>query len=159
MQAAECMHARGGGRSTSAPLGLPMGSEAYLWWQPRASPGFDGWLQLVRETFETEDQAIEGEKSRLRAIGRAKRRALEARGVHVDYLRLRFECGLVWSPPEAGEERVWAIDHFKDRLLAYVDSDAQLAARLLQHQSAVHGLANNILSDRTCEEKGAALGA
>ena len=79
--------------------------EAYLWWQPRASPGFDGWLQLVREEFETEDQAIEGEKSRLRAIGRTKRRMLEACGVNVDTLRLGFDCGIVFSPPEEGDER------------------------------------------------------
>ena len=30
----------------------------YLWFRPRASPGFDGWIMLVREEFETEDQAI-----------------------------------------------------------------------------------------------------
>ena len=25
--------------------------EGYLWWQPRGSPGFDGWVQLIREEF------------------------------------------------------------------------------------------------------------
>ena len=39
---------------------------AYLWWTARASPGFDGWVMLVREEFETEDQAIDSEKARLR---------------------------------------------------------------------------------------------
>ena len=32
-------------------------AEGYIAWKPRGSPGFDGWLQLVREEFETEDQA------------------------------------------------------------------------------------------------------
>ena len=50
-------------------------AEGYLCWRPHASPGFDGWVMLVREEFETEDQAIDGEKSRLRAIGRGKRRS------------------------------------------------------------------------------------
>ena len=115
-------------------------AEGYLWWQPRSSPGFDGWVQIVREEFETEDQAIEGEKSRLRAIGREKRRFVEGRGVDVEGLRLRFDCGIVYNPPDAGDERVWAIDHFKERMLEYVDTDEELSARLLQHQRAVHGL-------------------
>ena len=113
-------------------------AEGYLWWHPKASPGFDGWIQIVREEFETEDQAIDSEKVRLRAIGRAKRRMLESCGVHVDAIRLNFDCGLVYTPPEEGEERVWAIDHFKDKMLEYVASDAELAERLLQHQRAVH---------------------
>ena len=49
----------------------------YILWCPRASPGFDGWLQIIREEFETEDQAIDGEKARLRAIGRSKTQARE----------------------------------------------------------------------------------
>ena len=112
----------------------------YLWWQPHGSPGFDGWIQLIREQFETEDQAIDGEKTRLRAIGQGKRQHLEAIGVQVNMLHLSFDCGIVYSPPETGEECVWAIDHFKERMLEYVASDEELAERLLQHQLAVHGI-------------------
>ena len=115
-------------------------AEGYLWWQPRGSPGFDGWIQLIREEFETEDQAIDGEKSRLRTIGRVKRRQLEASGVQVELIGLSFDCGIVYSPPETGEECVWAIDHFKERMLEYVASDDELTERLLQHQRAVHGV-------------------
>lgn len=112
----------------------------YLWWTPHGSPGFDGWIQLIREEFETEDQAIDGEKTRLRVIGQGKRQHLEAIGVQVNMLHLSFECGIVYSPPETGEECVWAIDHFKERMLEYVASDEELAERLLQHQLAVHGI-------------------
>jgi hypothetical protein len=55
-------------------------------------------------------------------------------------LHLSFDCGIVYSPPETGEECVWAIDHFKERMLEYVASDEELAERLLQHQLAVHGI-------------------
>ena len=118
---------------------MPAMPSAYLWWQPRASPGFDGWLQLVG-LVETEDQAIDSEKSRLRTIGRGKQRRLQESGVHVDALKLGFECGIVFCPPDEGEERVWAIDHFKERMLEFVENDAELATRLLQHQRAVHGM-------------------
>ncbi len=83
-------------------------AEGYLCWRPHASPGFDGWVMLVREEFETEDQAIDSEKARLRSIGRVKRRRLEAGGVDVEQLQLTYECGLVYNPPDEDEERVWA---------------------------------------------------
>ena len=55
--------------------------DGYIVWQPRGSPGFDGWLQIVKEDFESEDLAASEEKLRLRAIGRFTRRKLEASGV------------------------------------------------------------------------------
>ena len=50
-------------------------AEGYLCWRPHASPGFDGRVYRAEE-FETEDQAIDSEKARLRSIGRVKRRRL-----------------------------------------------------------------------------------
>ena len=93
-----------------------------------ASPGFDGWVMLVREEFETEDQAIDSEKARLRSIGRVKRRRLEAGGVDVEQLQLTYECGLVYNPPDEDEERVWALEYFKERMLDYVADDDELLA-------------------------------
>ena len=115
-------------------------AEGYILWCPRASPGFDGWLQIIREEFETEDQAIDGEKARLRTIGRSKRRKLESCGVNVEAIKLGFDCGMVYNSPDEGEEPLWAIDHFKDKMLEFVASDAELVDRLLQHQRAVHGM-------------------
>ena len=134
---------KGGALFSSIAQPLPPAlimAEGFILWQPRASPGFDGWIQLVREEFETEDQAIDGEKGRLHAMGHKMLGKLEASGVHVDAIRLGFECGIVYSPPEEGDERLWAIDHFKERILEYVASDAELAERLLQHQKNVHGV-------------------
>ena len=59
----------------------------------RASPGFDGWVQLVREEFETEDQAIDGEKGRLRAIARGRLRKLEEGEVDARVAAARHRCG------------------------------------------------------------------
>ena len=115
-------------------------AEGYLCWRPHASPGFDGWVMLVREEFETEDQAIDSEKARLRSIGRVKRRRLEAGGVDVEQLQLTYECGLVYNPPDEDEERVWALEYFKERMLDYVADDDELLSRLLHHQAAVHGI-------------------
>ena len=115
-------------------------AEGYLWWRPCGSPGFDGWVQLVREEFDTDDMAAAAELTRLRAIGLDKRAMLEARGVDVESLRLSCECNVVYNPPEYGDERIWAIDHFKDKMLECVLDDEELATRLLQHQLAVHGV-------------------
>lgn len=97
---------------------------------------------LVREEFETEDQAIDCEKARLRSIGKMKHHFLQASGVAVEQIHLSFDCGIVYNPPELGEESVWALDYFKEQILDFVADDAELVARLLHHQEAVHGLAS-----------------
>ena len=112
-------------------------SEGYIWWRPLHAPEFDGWVQLVREQFETEDQGIDAEKRRMREIGRRQRRRLAARGVDVERINLRFECGIVYNPPEAGDERIWAIEYFKDRMIELAIDEDELVTRLLEHQSMV----------------------
>ena len=121
-------------------------AEGYLCWRPHASPGFDGWVMLVREEFETEDQAIDSEKARLRSIGRVKRRRLEAGGVDVEQLQLTYECGLVYNPPDEDEERVWALEYFKERMLDYVADDDELLSRLLHHQDELEDAAPALLA-------------
>ena len=70
-------------------------------------------------------------------MAEVKRALLTARGVRVDALRPEADYGFVYDPPEEGDERVWAHEHFRGRWLEYVDSDEELFARLSQHQSAL----------------------
>ena len=75
----------------------------YLWFQPKASPGFDGWIMIVREEFETEDQAIYCEKKRLHSIGSGKEEHLRDAGVKLETIGLtddnRFQAsGSVKTP-------------------------------------------------------------
>ena len=77
----------------------------YLWFRPRASPGFDGWIMLVHEEFETEDQAIYCEKKRLSSIGGVKSEALRAAGVKDELIGLDVDCGIIYNPPDDGDER------------------------------------------------------
>ena len=114
-------------------------SQAYLWWRP-GTPGFDGWVQLVREEFETEDHAISVEVQRLRLLGAQQRQRLEACGVDTALLQLSLECGVVYNPPEEGDERIWAIDHFKERIIEYVPDEAELLTRLREHQHIVRAM-------------------
>ena len=58
----------------------------------------------------------------------------------MEAIKLGFDCGMVYNSPDEGEEPLWAIDHFKDKMLEFVASDAELVDRLLQHQHAVHGM-------------------
>ena len=110
----------------------------YLWFRPRASPGFDGWIMLVHEEFETEDQAIYCEKKRLSSIGGVKEEALRAAGVHAELIGLDVDCGIIYNPPDDGDERLWVLDYFKERMIDFV-ADDELVRQLLHHQEAVHG--------------------
>ena len=92
----------------------------YLWFRPRASPGFDGWIMLVHEEFETEDQAIYCEKKRLSSIGGVKEAALRAAGVHAELIGLDVDCGIIYNPPDDGDERLWVLDYFKERMIDFV---------------------------------------
>ena len=125
-------------------------SEGYLWWRPLHAPGFDGWVTLVRQTFETEDQVIYAEKRELRKLGRRQRQWLAERGVEVDRIELRFECGIVYNPPEEGDERLWAIEYFKDRMVEHAAGEEELLARLLEHQAMVHAKERAFLSSEAC---------
>ena len=111
----------------------------YLWFRPRASPGFDGWIMLVHEEFETEDQAIYCEKKRLSSIGGVKEAALRAAGVHAELIGLDVDCGIIYNPPDDGDERLWVLDYFKERMIDFVADDDELVRQLLHHQEAVHG--------------------
>ena len=111
----------------------------YLWFRPRASPGFDGWIMLVHEEFETEDQAIYCEKKRLHSIGSVKEEVLRAAGVQTELIGLDVDCGIIYSPPDDGDERMWVLDYFKERMIDFVSDDDELVRRLLHHQEAVHG--------------------
>ena len=110
----------------------------YLWFQPRASPGFDGWIMLVREEFETEDQAIYCEKKRLAAVGGVKEETLRDAGVKLDTIGLHVDCGIIYNPPDDGDERTWVLEYFKERMIDFVADDDELVERLLHHQEAVH---------------------
>ena len=111
----------------------------YLWFRPRASPGFDGWIMLVHEEFETEDQAIYCEKKRLSSIGGVKSEALRAAGVKDELIGLDVDCGIIYNPPDDGDERLWVLDYFKERMIDFVADDDELVRQLLHHQEAVHG--------------------
>ena len=110
----------------------------YLWFQPRASPGFDGWIMLVREEFETEDQAIYCEKKRLAAVGGVKEETLRDAGVKLETIGLNVDCGIIYNPPDDGDERTWVLEYFKERMIDFVADDDELVERLLHHQEAVH---------------------
>ena len=114
-------------------------SQGYLWWRP-GTPGYDGWVQLVREEFETEDHAIDAEMQRLRKMGSEQTKKMEARGVDATHLRLDLECGIVYNPPEEGEERIWAIEYFKERMIEFVPDEAELLVRLIEHQQVLWGM-------------------
>ena len=111
----------------------------YLYFQPRQSPGFDGWIMLVREEFETEDQAIYCEKKRLRSIGTLKEELLRGAGVQAELIGLNVDCGIIYNPPDDGDERMWVLDYFKERMIDFVADDDELVRQLIHHQEAVHG--------------------
>ncbi|KAL1503118.1 hypothetical protein AB1Y20_011181 [Prymnesium parvum] len=104
-------------------------SEGWLWWRPVHAPAVHGWVQLLRQPFETEDHAIEAECRRMHSIGARQLQRLVARGVEVE---LAFECGVVYNPPEPGDERLWAIEYFKERMVDFVSGEDDLLARILE---------------------------
>lgn len=84
--------------------------------------GFDGWVMLLREDFDTEDQAWPQEKLRLAGILKRKMRRLEAGGVELDMLQLVTSCHLLLDPPpvDREEERIWCIEFFRCRMYDFV---------------------------------------
>ena len=67
--------------------------------------GFDGWVMLLRDEFDTEDQAWPQEKLRLSGIAKRKMRRLEAGGVELDMLQLSTSSHLLLEPPRGGRDR------------------------------------------------------
>ena len=94
--------------------------------------GFDGWVMLLRDEFDTEDQAWPQEKLRLSGIAKRKMRRLEAGGVELDMLQLSTSSHLLLEPPRVDreEERIWCIEFFRGRMYDFVvraRPDARLA--------------------------------
>lgn len=84
--------------------------------------GFDGWVLLLREEFDTEDQAWPQERLRLGGMAKRKMRRLEAGGVELDMLQLVTSCHLLLEPPaeDIEEERIWCIEFFKGKMYDFV---------------------------------------
>ena len=114
------------------------------------SAGFDGWVMLVREAFDTEDQAWPQETQRLSDIEAGKLALLAERGVDAQALGLRCTAHLLLEPPEEEPEaeRLWCIEYFTSKLYDLVVDDAQLIERLLalQDQVGAGDSAANVLS-------------
>ncbi|KAL3923277.1 MAG: hypothetical protein SGPRY_004271, partial [Prymnesium sp.] len=104
----------------------------------------DGLVQLLRQPFETEDQLVQVEMRRIQTIGAAQQRRLVQHGVKIE---LRLECGTVYNPPEEGDERVWAIEYFKDRLVELVAHEEELLTRLLEFQRIVFAMQQTSITD------------
>lgn len=86
--------------------------------------GFDGWVMLLREAFDTEDQAWPQERLRLGAMAKRKMRRLESGGVELDMLQLVTSCHLLLDPPpeDSQEERIWCIENFRGKMYDFVVS-------------------------------------
>lgn len=88
----------------------------------QARAGFDGWVMLLRDEFDTEDQAWPQERLRLASMAKRKMRRLEAAGVELDMLQLVTSCHLLLDPPreDREEERIWCIEFFQGRMYDFV---------------------------------------
>ena len=84
--------------------------------------GFDGWVILVRDEFDTEDQSWPHERMRLAGIAKRKMRRLESGGVELDMLQLVTSSHLLLDPPaeDREEERVWCIEFFRGKMFDFV---------------------------------------
>jgi len=98
--------------------------------------GFDGWVMLLRDDFDTEDQAWPQEKLRLAGIAKRKMQRLEAGGVEADMLQLVPSCHLLLDPPKTNreEERIWCIEFFRGKMYDSVADDRELVERLNSFQ-------------------------
>jgi hypothetical protein len=98
--------------------------------------GFDGWVMLLRDEFDTEDQAWPQEKLRLAGIAKRKMRKLEAGGIELDMLQLATSCHILLEPPPADrqEERIWCIEFFRGKMYDFVADDRELVERLNSFQ-------------------------
>lgn len=88
----------------------------------QARAGFDGWVMLLRDEFDTEDQAWPQERLRLAGMAKRRMRRLEAAGVELDMLQLVTSCHLLLDPPreDREEERIWCIEFFRGRMYDFV---------------------------------------
>jgi len=102
----------------------------------QARAGFDGWVQLLRDEFDTEDQAWPQERLRLAGIAKRKMRRLESGGVELDMLQLVTSSHLLLDPPaeDREEERVWCIEFFRGKMYDFVADDRELVQRLKRFQ-------------------------
>jgi len=102
----------------------------------QARAGFDGWVMLLRDQFDTEDQAWPQEQLRLAGIAKRKMRRLEAGGVELDMLQLVTSCHLLLEPPQPDreEERIWCIEYFRGKMYDFVADDRELVQRLNSFQ-------------------------
>ena len=89
--------------------------------ETQARAGFDGWVRLLRDEFDTEDQAWPQEKLRLAGIAQQKLNELRAAGIQVDALELRFTANLLLEAPDYDleDERLWCIEFFTERMYDY----------------------------------------
>ena len=85
--------------------------------------GFDGWVMLLREAFDTEDQAWPQERLRLGAMAKRKMRRLESGG-ELDDAAARDQLPLLLDPPpeDSQEERIWCIENFRGKMYDFVVS-------------------------------------
>lgn len=84
--------------------------------------GFDGWVMLLRDDYDTEDQAWSQERLRLRACVEQKLQGLEAAGICLELLELEVAVNLLVSAPDydPDEERLWCIEFFPMKMYDYV---------------------------------------
>lgn len=102
----------------------------------QARAGFDGWVLVVRDWFDTEDQAWPQERLRLATAAKRKLRKMESGGVELDMLQLVTSCHLLLDPPaeDREEERIWCIEFFRGKMYDFVADDRELVQRLKRFQ-------------------------
>ena len=148
-------------QSTSSSTAYIIFASANKGTQARA--GFDGWVRLLRDEFDTEDQAWPQEKLRLAAIARKKLDTLRAAGVQVDALEITFAVNLLLEAPDfdVEDERLWCIEFFPERMYDYVVSDAQLLQRLRKLQEDILGREQGVVvpSSQVATPSGSRAGA
>lgn len=88
----------------------------------QARAGFDGWVLLLRDEFDTEDQAWAQERQRLATMVKRKMRRLESGGAELDMLQLVTSSHLLLDPPseDREEERIWCIEFFRGKMYDFV---------------------------------------
>jgi len=102
----------------------------------QARAGFDGWVLLLRDEFDTEDQAWAQERQRLATMVKRKMRRLESGGAELDMLQLVTSSHLLLDPPseDREEERIWCIEFFRGKMYDFVADDRELVERLCSFQ-------------------------
>ena len=97
--------------------------------------GYDGWIVLLRDHFDTEDQAWPHEKVRLEHAARRQLKWLEERGIDLGLTRLRASASILIDPP-VEDERVWCLEHFRETY-DYCSCDDVLLRRVAAFQDAI----------------------